>query len=934
MGEVYLAKDETLERNVALKVLPPELVRSEERIRRFVLEAKSASSLNHPHIVTIYEVGEDAVHGADGDETGETVHYIAMELVSGKTLGALIHQEKTDLRTLLGYLAQAAEGLAKAHAAGIVHRDLKPGNIMVTTDGYAKVLDFGLAKLTERATGDDEATSAPTEVAGTQGGMVMGTVGYMAPEQIQAKSVDQRADVFAFGCILYEAATRARPFTAESDIETMHKVLHEKPQPIDEIRPDVPAELRRVIKRCMAKGPEQRLQSIKDLAIELREIVEEYDSMSASATSGTSLSAPVLEVRRRPGLWAIVGAVGLVGVAGILFGVWSLLGRGAAQEGRPFSSIGMSVLLGDPDILETTLSRDGRYLAYVKGPAGRWSLWVRQVATGSDVPVLPEQPVPLRGLTFSPDGNYLYYLGRDPETPRYSALFEIPSLGGAPRKRLFDVDTAVTFSPDGEEVAFIRGYSEPQSTALMVADLAGGEERRVATVLAPDRLPTQDAAPAWSPDGERIAAVKITTVGAIRTRAVVYDVPDGTEHPLPAVKIPFITALAWLPDGSGLLATGPGVGTFGSQVYITEYPGGDRYRITTDVNDYNGVSVSADGGSLATLRTSVSGDVWTVPLEGDGSPRQVLTGSGGDLLGTVRPTEGGTILYGAAQGDFRQVWAIEPDGSGRRPLTDVSGWIFGIAPLPGDRGMVLQQFEDQGDSVVGHIVVVDRDGGSPRYLAKGTGEALGSVSPDGSTVLFTRTDRPRELWKVSTDGGEPELVAPGATSSRGYSPDGKLLAYARSREIEGRSRTEIVVIPAEGGEPVFTLAPPGEFFDVEWFPDSSAITYVWTVDGVPNLWKHSLSGGDPVPLTRFRDGRIGGHSWAPDGEHAAFFRRTGGAGNVWVVDRSGGEPRQATEFPTGSVGEFRWTDGGRTLVVLRNETRREAILIRDETGTD
>jgi len=297
MGEVYLAQDQTLERNVALKILPPELVQSEERVRRFVREAKSASSLNHPNIVTIYEIGQDEVRASEGggakDSSSSVLHYISMELVSGETLTTKIHHDKTDLRTLLGYLAQAAEGLAKAHAAGIVHRDLKPGNIMVSKDGFAKVLDFGLAKLTEKAPAEGDITSGGVTEAGdgTSAGTVVGTVGYMSPEQVRGASVDHRSDIFSFGCILYEAATRTKPFTADSNVETMHKILHDKPTPVEEVNKEAPVEVRRLIRRCLAKNPEQRFQSAKDLAIELREIVDEYDSLSPSGSSGSGSSA-------------------------------------------------------------------------------------------------------------------------------------------------------------------------------------------------------------------------------------------------------------------------------------------------------------------------------------------------------------------------------------------------------------------------------------------------------------------------------------------------------------------------------------------------------------------------------------------------------------------------------------------------------------------
>src|SRR5262245_40808061 len=215
MGEVYRARDLTPNRDVALKFLPPSFVQTSERLRRFVLEAKSASSLNHPHIVTIHEAGEADVGPA-------RVHFISMELVEGETLASKIHREKTDLKTLLGWLAQSADGLAKAHAAGIVHRDLKPGNIMVSRDGYAKVMDFGLAKLMERPAGEEDLSKLPTEDLGTDEGVVLGTAAYMSPEQVQGKEVDHRSDIFSFGCVLYEAATRRRPFEAETRVEMMH----------------------------------------------------------------------------------------------------------------------------------------------------------------------------------------------------------------------------------------------------------------------------------------------------------------------------------------------------------------------------------------------------------------------------------------------------------------------------------------------------------------------------------------------------------------------------------------------------------------------------------------------------------------------------------------------------------------------------------------
>src|SRR5216683_461842 len=307
MGEVYLAEDTRLHRKVALKILPAELAANRDRMERFVREAKSAAALNHPNIATIHEIGE-----SDG------VNFIAMEFIDGATLREKIHQEQTDLRKLLRYLQHVAEGLAKAHAAGIVHRDLKPDNIMITRDGHAKILDFGLAKLimseppavagglnlndnlSATADGSDKAEEATAmmPVQHSTPGVVMGTVGYMSPEQAQAKPVDQRSDIFSFGCLLYEAATGRRPFAGDSVVDTLHKIIHDPAPAITNFNPSASPELQRVIRKCLAKEPEKRYQTIRDTANDLEELLEEMKGVSdiersvAPSTTATTSSAP------------------------------------------------------------------------------------------------------------------------------------------------------------------------------------------------------------------------------------------------------------------------------------------------------------------------------------------------------------------------------------------------------------------------------------------------------------------------------------------------------------------------------------------------------------------------------------------------------------------------------------------------------------------
>ena len=288
MGEVYLAQDTKLDRKVALKILPSDLASDRDRMERFVREAKSAAALNHPYIAHVYEIGEH-----------EGVNFIAMEFIDGETLRELIHQKQTDLSKLLRHLQHGAEGLAKAHAAGIVHRDLKPDNIMITRDGHAKILDFGLAKLIEpqqsssTSGGASEQATAILQQHSTPG-VVLGTVGYMSPEQAQGqtKQIDHRSDIFSFGCILYEAVTGRKAFAGKDPIDTLNKIIREQCAPITDFRPETPNHLQRIVRRCLAKDPEDRYQTIKDVAIELRELRREL-----VGSAGIDTAVPPSSVR-------------------------------------------------------------------------------------------------------------------------------------------------------------------------------------------------------------------------------------------------------------------------------------------------------------------------------------------------------------------------------------------------------------------------------------------------------------------------------------------------------------------------------------------------------------------------------------------------------------------------------------------------------------
>jgi len=927
MGEVYLAQDQTLERSVALKILPPELVKSEERVRRFVREAKSASSLNHPNIVTIYEIGQDEVRAPEGESAKESgsasVHFISMELVSGETLTTKIHHDKTDLRTLLGYLAQAAEGLAKAHAAGIVHRDLKPGNIMVSKDGYAKVLDFGLAKLTEKESADADVTHGLTEAGdGTSVGAVVGTVGYMSPEQVRGSSVDHRSDIFSFGCILYEAATRRKPFLADSNVETMHKILHDKPVPVEELNKEVPAEVRRLIRRCLAKNPEQRFQSAKDLAIELREIVDEYDALTASGSgSGSSALAVAPPARRRisPAM-LIVGGVVVAGL--IVTGV--LLARRGGESGMRAAapSIKISTISNRGRVNGTALSPDGRYLAYSQIMGPQRTLWVRQVATGSDVQVLPHQKATPIDLIFTPDGNYLYYRSIDPDREGYTAVFEIPTLGGTPHKRAYDVDSRISFSPDGEQVCFRRGVPNKNREDLVILNLDQGQERILASVAPPVAF----GQPAWSPDGRQIAAIETRGGVALGSSVVIYRLADGRREPLGKFAWVEATDLAWFPDGRALLVAAFDQSTLtDGQLWTLSYPSGRVAPITSDADFYFNTGVSADGGTIAAVRIRQEANLWVASPTAR-SVHQITFGSGEEgAVRTFSPAQDSTVLFEAIKDGSAQIFAVGADGTGERSLT--SGRKLAVNPVfRPETGIIYIQADED---LTPHIWRSDAHGENARQLTSGRGERIVDVSKNGRTILFQRDDALGALWSTSSEGGKPDSLGRTSDFSALFSPDGSHIFHTVIHEVEGQGTFSPQIIPARGGEPAVTPALPPRTFDEAWTPDGRALTYLHFSNESRNVFRLELGERVPREITRFTDGRTQAHRWSLDGKRLLVRRTKDNADNLWVMGADGQNPMAITDFETGVISDMKWSRDGSRIYFTYGAVSQNVVLIRN-----
>ncbi|HET6861783.1 MAG TPA: protein kinase, partial [Pyrinomonadaceae bacterium] len=452
MGEVYLAQDKRLNRKVALKILPASFTRDTDRLRRFEQEARAASALNHPNIITIYEILQT-----------DSNHVIVTEFVEGETLRQRLSRTSLRLADAIDIASQIADALSAAHKAGIIHRDIKPENVMLRPDGYIKVLDFGLAKLNEDVS-QAVALEAPTMQVRTGSGIVIGTAGYMSPEQARGVTVDERSDIFSLGTVMYEMVGRRKPFDGETPSDTLAAILKTEPPTLLQLDARVPAELNRIVTKSLRKDREERYQVVKDLLLDLRALKQELDfqsklersavpdhtdestiHVSQAAATARSLQAQdtesrsainiiteslSLELKRhkvRSGV-LLAGVVLILGLAG--FGLYRFFNR--PQPIEHFWNIKLTRLTSSGNVIDATISPDGKYIVYVLSNRSTQSLWIRQVSTANDKQIVEPAPVGYFGITFSPDGNDLYYALKT--NLDSGTLYRIPVFGGVPVK--------------------------------------------------------------------------------------------------------------------------------------------------------------------------------------------------------------------------------------------------------------------------------------------------------------------------------------------------------------------------------------------------------------------------------------------------------------------------------------------------------------------
>ena len=901
MGEVYLARDTKLERSVALKFLPADVASDKEKMRRFTQEAKAAAALNHRNIAHIYEIGETA-----------TTHFIAMEYVDGVTLSEEIHRVKTPLDQLLNYLAQVAEGLSKAHAAGIVHRDLKPDNVMITRDDYAKILDFGLAKLVEpqRASGEERPASGETTTAilaqHSMPGMIMGTAGYMSPEQAQGKvrELDHRSDIFSFGCILFEAATGQRAFEGQDPLDSLHKIVHAPTPQIKNFNSAAPDELQRIVRRCLAKEPDKRYQSMKEVAIELDELRQELkeqaeldhsvhpDSNRAeltttsqgarvstgsagsyttqTETAHSTSSAEYLVSGIKSHKWGVILALFVWQSSSLRVSEGTnIIGR-ARQSPHLSKDIKMTKLTFNGKATSAVISPDGKQVVYVVDDGGLRSLWVRQVATATDLQLRAPEDVNYFSLNISPDGNFLYYAYGGP-TIQNRELYRMPVLGGTPRKVVDDISCPIGFSPDGKQIAFVRsrlrggtrggqsGGVEVGESALLVANADGTEERKIATRRGGKRFGNFfNGGVVWSPDGKRIATVAHATDSAGRfTNVLEVPVEGGEERILTSQRWYQIQRLAWLSDGSGLLMTAAEKGSElrSQQIWHISYPGGDALKITEDLNNYEGISLNADSSVLVTIQLNEAMDIWVAPDgDADRATQFKSVSSNRDGFDGIRWTPDGKIVFNSMAGGNGNegIWIMEGDGKNRKQLSTAESMDYGPSITTDGRHIVFTS--ERTGAPAGWRM--DIDGGNPKQLTRG-GVAAG-------TEWLVYQDR-QTLWKMPIDGGQQVQLSEERLVRCATSHDGKMIAC--SLETPGWP-ARLAVLSIDGG--------PLKVFDAKfqlparmrWTPDGRAVTYIGRQNGLADIWSQSIDGGEPKKITNFKADTIFSFDWSRDNKLA------------------------------------------------------------------
>ena len=893
MGEVYLAHDGQLDRNIALKVLLPEFGHDDERVQRFKLEAKSVSALNHPGIITIHEIGEE----------NERL-FIATEYINGETLREKIESGDLNLIQSLKIAEQVADALAIAHEAGIVHRDIKPENIMIRRDGYAKILDFGLAKprWISKSVGAEDAT---IQLVKTQPGMVMGSVRYMSPEQARGKETDERTDVWSLGVCLYEMLSGENPFEGDTVSDSLAAVIHVEPKTIE----TAPEELQEILHKALQKKAADRYASIKDFASDLHSLRDEieHDSTSRRIDSHNltkavgvhhtgenktlihqTLSAESEAAKNQNRTQTYSGAsvstkkrsyfplFALVCAAILAVGAWFVLPKllGIAPK---FQDIQVSRVTDSGRARLASVSPDGKLVAFVNNQEGQQSLSLRQIATGSSVEIVPPTNQNFYQPTFTPDGDYVYYVSND---RGFGTAYQVSALGGQSKKILTDIDSPVTFAPDGKRFAFIRHNPNAGGDTIFIANADG-------TNLTPF-LQTKETGYdqfsdlAWSPDGGRflLAASKGAFESVEKVQIALIGVNDKNFHTIGENAWQKAGGFQWLADGESFVFVGmPNIGET-MQIRQMDVHGELIKQITNDTNDYVSLSISNDGGEMVTTKVETISSFWSF-APATKELKQVLNESK-NLLGYagISQLPNGRILFSKMTDKEVNIFSVNENGGDEKKLT--SGANFNMNPVATIDGKYIFFISNRNSSY--GVWRMNSDGSNQIQITTNAGGMDGQIqiAPDGKTVFFHRTSNDggkSAIMQVSIDGGEVKPIIAddniNVFSSPEVSRDGKLFAFHKFTydSANGIFDSTIQVVGLEENKinEKTKVLEFGKQTQFSFSPDSKSLTFI-NRNGIDNIWNLSIETKKETPLTGFTSGNITNMAWSNDGKRLFMSR--------------------------------------------------------------
>ena len=809
MGEVYRARDTRLNRDVAIKVLPEALANDADRLRRFEQEARTIAALNHPNILGIHDIG-----------THDGAPFLVSEFLEGQTLRDKLVSGPMPVRRAIEYALGIAQGLAAAHEKGIVHRDLKPENVFVTRDGRIKVLDFGLAKLVRPEESHETAvtlTSPPTLP-----GMVMGTVGYMSPEQVRGEPIDPRSDIFSFGALLYEMLTGKRAFKRETSAETMTSILREEPQALNDTGWQGPLELQRILVRCLEKNVERRFQSASDLAFAIESL------------SGTSAAKSVPQPKsRRAWLPWIIAAALLIGTS-----VWKMV-RPAAAPANPLEKAHFTRVT-DFKSVEAAISADGRFVAFVSDHDGPFDVWLTQVGTGRLINLTQGKvsplPGPLRSVGFSGDGSEIWIGGGDVGMRVRLMLLT----GGTPRNFLGEEAVNLAWSPDGERIVYHTfGNGDP----MFMADRSGANAQRIFQ----DRPGIHNHFPAWSPDGRWIYFSHGTPATgemdlwridpAGRNPERLTQINTDVAYPTP-VGDRTVFYVARDEDGSG------------PWLWAFDLKRRDSQRVSIGLEQYTSVQASADGRKLVATISNPVAALWTVPIldrvaeEHDVKPFTVPTER------ALAPRFGGSSLfYLSSLGTGDGLWRLR-DGQATEIWKGADGALRETPAVSPDGGRVAIVLRRNGKR---QLDVLSSDGAELQPIAERiVAQGSSCWSPDGRWIVTGGSDATGPgLFKIPLDGGSPVRLVSGSALNPVWSPDGSLIVYAGTNV---RTFAPLLAVRPDGTSvklPEINLRRLGE--RVRFSPDGKSLIYMQGLLVSQDFWLLDLASMKSRPLTRLQN---------------------------------------------------------------------------------